>query len=713
MTEEQRMEEGRRMFQIFAARMFEQRVLQAYREKVANERQNMLLAEEEREREEERLAAAKKAEEAQKRREKRERQRQAKAEKEAQKAAEKAAKEAKAKAKQEELLEEQRKKKEEQRKKKEAERKALEEERKRKEAERLRRQQEEKERQAEAERKQRELKAQEKKAKEESRRKEREEREAKEKEIKERKAQEEKERREREAKAKADRERLRKEEQAAAAAKKPTVQPVGVALPPGLLKQTSSAGLPSPHVTPAVPKAPTPSRPRQSSQQGSHMSSPKTPHALPGSSNSVSPGSQNQPSAMPRAILTKPQASQHSIASHLHQPAHQMPPMGPPPGMHPPPGMTMPPGLNGFPGLQNPMPPGMTLPRHSISHAPGFPHQQPGPRWGGFPPAVHAPGPMPMSRGFSLDAPPGFSNMPPFSSLNQVNQMPGFDPRMATHSRQGSGSESFAPAPPTQPIQRPTPIQRPSSAKPDEDSKSGDSGIDEISDHLGSKALLDDVEDEPQPEPRRTSLQPGSLRTGSLGFGFHDAPPVPTRSDSYNSFHGPGSIPSVWGTPPMPFALSGPGGWGNSPTSGLFNNAPQWAPQQRPGEQRIVWIRRLLCDVCKSLRVQTDLDGFIDGGDVFEAVNSKRGASEMAINFQEIKEACDIIGDHSNGGGNLEYREPPSGSGQPPLSVRFVETTGPSPPALGEIGSPVPSHSALAGGNSFGRPFAGLGPPGL
>lgn len=33
-TEEQRMEEGRRMFQIFAARMFEQRVLNAYREKV-------------------------------------------------------------------------------------------------------------------------------------------------------------------------------------------------------------------------------------------------------------------------------------------------------------------------------------------------------------------------------------------------------------------------------------------------------------------------------------------------------------------------------------------------------------------------------------------------------------------------------------------------------------------------------------------------------
>ena len=39
------MEEGKRMFSIFAARMFEQRVLQAYREKVAQERQLQLLRE--------------------------------------------------------------------------------------------------------------------------------------------------------------------------------------------------------------------------------------------------------------------------------------------------------------------------------------------------------------------------------------------------------------------------------------------------------------------------------------------------------------------------------------------------------------------------------------------------------------------------------------------------------------------------------------------
>lgn len=44
-TNEQRMEEGRRMFQVFAARMFEQRVLAAYREKVARERQQRLIQE--------------------------------------------------------------------------------------------------------------------------------------------------------------------------------------------------------------------------------------------------------------------------------------------------------------------------------------------------------------------------------------------------------------------------------------------------------------------------------------------------------------------------------------------------------------------------------------------------------------------------------------------------------------------------------------------
>jgi hypothetical protein len=52
------MEDGRKMFQVFAARMFEQRVLTAYREKVARDRQNRLieeLEEEDRQRQEREL----------------------------------------------------------------------------------------------------------------------------------------------------------------------------------------------------------------------------------------------------------------------------------------------------------------------------------------------------------------------------------------------------------------------------------------------------------------------------------------------------------------------------------------------------------------------------------------------------------------------------------------------------------------------------------
>lgn len=64
------MEEGRRMFQIFAARMFEQRVLQAYREKVAQERQLQLLRELEDEEGAARAKEAKKALENQKKKDK-------------------------------------------------------------------------------------------------------------------------------------------------------------------------------------------------------------------------------------------------------------------------------------------------------------------------------------------------------------------------------------------------------------------------------------------------------------------------------------------------------------------------------------------------------------------------------------------------------------------------------------------------------------------
>ncbi|KAF3036470.1 Stress response protein nst1 [Didymella heteroderae] len=700
MTEEQRMEEGRRMFQIFAARMFEQRVLQAYREKVAAERQQRLLEELAEEDERKDQKEAKKLKEAQKRKEKKERQRQEQAEKQARKEAERAAKEAEQKAAEEKRLEEQRKKREEQRRKKEAERKAQEEEKQRKEAERQKRQQEERERQQEAERKAREAKAQEKKAKEEAKRKEREEREAKEKEAREKRIQEDKERKERDAKAKADK-------QAAAAGARKASQPP-VALPPQLLKQTSSSGMPSPHVTPALPKAPTPNRPRQTSQQGSHGSSPNTPQAAPGTSKSMSPTNANGPT-MPRSILTKPAAGLHQNHFQHGQQAPPMPPLAPLPGMPGPPGLNMggmPPGLNGFPG-QGSMLPGMMAPRPGM---PPFPPQLGTQNFRGFPP----PG-MPMGRGFPMDGPPGFGPMPGFGGPNQI---PGFGMGMSPHSRQGSGSFDRLPSvdspvsgPQAQPIQRPTPIKRPSSNKATDDESRPD--VDDLADHLGSKALLDDAEDIPEPPERRASVQQhGSFRGTPMGFGFADAP-IPSRNDSFSAFGAPGG--NIWGTPPMPFSLGSGASWGNSPTSGFFNNpfpvGSIRTNERGPNEQRIVWLRRMICAACKMVAArQPTQDGYVDASEVHQQIDNLRSPSEPAVTPEEMKEACDIIDiKQTNGGGSLEYRE--SGPGR--LShIKFVEMA-PPPATLGEIGSPVPGHSVLVGGFGNPRPFPGLGPQGF
>ena len=713
MTEEQRMEEGRRMFQIFAARMFEQRVLQAYREKVAAERQARLLEELEEEDQKKDLKEAKKAKEAQKRKEKKDKQKQIKAEEKAKRDAEIAAKEAELRAAEEKRLEEQRKKREEQRKKKEAERKAQEEEKQRKEAERQKRQQEERERQQESERKAREQKLLEKKAKDEAKRKEREEREAREKEAREKKAHEESQRRDRESKAKADKDRLRKDEQATAAAQTPrkASQPVAPALPPQLLKQTSSSGMPSPHVMPAVPKAPTPSRPRQTSQQGSHGSSPKTPQVAPGTNKSTSPTSHVQLPVMPKSILTKPPTSQASSHTQHGQPASPMPPIGPPPGMQGPPGLNMgnmPPGLNGFHG-QGPMMPGMMGPR---SNMPFFP-QQPGPQnFRGFPP----PG-MSMPRGFPMDGPPGLPPMPGFPG---TNQLPPFGMGMATHSRQGSRSferlsnmESPITAPSSQPIQRPAPIQRPSSVKPNEENRRKHSAeVDELADHLGSKALLDGKDiPEQRPEQRRASVQQhGSVRNPSIGFSFPDAPPA--LQTSYSSFGG-STTQNIWGTPSLAQFPSAGAPWGNSPTSSFFSNPlamnAHRAYERGPNEQRLIWLRRMVCAACKMLTArQPTPDGYVDASEVHQQVDTIRNPLEPVIMPEEIKEACDIIdGTPTNGGGSLEYKQ--LGDGR--LShIKFVDTQGP-PPTLGEIGSPVPSHSLPFAG--LGGRFPGLGPQGF
>ncbi|ANB12265.1 Nst1p [Sugiyamaella lignohabitans] len=170
-SEEQRMAEGRRMLQIFAARMFEQRVLNAYREKVAQERQKKLLEELEEENRLKEERELKKLKEKEKKKDKKRQQKLAKEEEKARKEAEKAQAEAALKAEQAKKQELARQKKLEQKKLQEEERKKkLEEERKREaERERKRREREEKENQRRREKEAKEAEARRLRAEEEAR----------------------------------------------------------------------------------------------------------------------------------------------------------------------------------------------------------------------------------------------------------------------------------------------------------------------------------------------------------------------------------------------------------------------------------------------------------------------------------------------------------------------------------------------------------------
>jgi hypothetical protein len=531
MTEEQRMEEGRRMFQIFAARMFEQRVLQAYREKVAAERQNKLLQELEDEKRRKEEREAKKAQDKDKKREKKRQAKQAKEEERLKKEAERREEEERLKVIEAKKAEEQRKRKEEQRQKREAERKAAEEEKRRREEEKKKRQEEEREREAEKERKRKEHQERERKKQQEAAKKAKEEKEARDRELREKREREDREKREREAKAKkeaVEKERKRKEEEArakadaAAAAKRaqqafastPTIPFTQTVPPPGY-----GASPHLPVVTPATPKqssGPQLHRPRNSSQQGSIQgsqgSSPKTPSVGPRLGSSASPSTpvlqQNLPGPIPiKGGFAFPGFPPTSMPHHI----------GPPPGVVPPDGIftpMSPMGMNG-PNPMQPFLPSMPQ-RQSIGN--GIPMfgagQMPlhNPQYRGFTTPnglamqLPPPGMRPVGgqgRGLFMgdithQLPPGVPLPPPGSPFGtRVEPMP-----MSGHSRIPSGGfdQIHRPAP------MPTPIQRPSSVAPQ---RNGGDQVDELSKVMGSRALLED-DDEPLPE----NMSPGRRVSG-------------------------------------------------------------------------------------------------------------------------------------------------------------------------------------------------------
>ena len=780
MTEEQRMEEGRRMFQIFAARMFEQRVLTAYKEKVAKERQQKLLEELEEESRQVTQRKAKKAKEAQKRKDKAAKKKEALAEEKARKEAEKAAEAEARLAEEARKAEEQRLKAEEKRKKKEAQKKAEEEERLRKEAERQRRIHEQKEKQAEQERKIREAKEREKKLKDEAKQKEKEakekeakEKEAKEKEAKERKeretkereAKERKEREARERKEQQDRERDRKAAQArdrskdgrrAKSDREPKEQAkredrqshskgVGPAPPatitlakrpaphatpatlPALPQQPTAAAAAAPSsfvspqipvATPALPKAPTPVRPRQVSQQeasASHTTSysasttsqnpsphPMTPtHASPGPIGSSSkPGSASTQGGVQQPSQAASPLGMPSKALPTHSSSINVPPMAIP---FPPPGISqVPPGFGGGSRMQPES--------HFNPFNPGFRS----PNMGSVPSAVGVP---PSGRGFPMShphPPPGFGQQAesPFGSINQGFAAGPAKDNGASHSRHPSGG-GYDPGSSTstssQLYGRPTPIGRPSSVVHGQRRTSGSpaisrASVDFVDHHLGSSALLDesDLQELPGAPPRPTNAAPGARL------------PVPTGAYGSDSLFPSGHNP--WGPTPIGQGsiFSPPPGFGASP------GASAWAPPAlsnsafgmqagigRQNQPRTVTIRQMLCRACKEL---ADIE---DGSaDPHTQRSGRAGYIPLStirahMNIQnsgdpptelELVDICDTEGNLSNGGGSFDVQRDEFGrvsirwsgaGGQLPLLQRPVGA-GPS-----EIGSPVVGGSSL------------------
>lgn len=548
MTENERMEEGRRMFQIFAARMFEQRVLTAYREKVAFERQQKLLEELDDESRVDAQREAKKAKEAQKKKDKKRQQKEAKDAEKSKREAEKAAEEAAAKALEEKKAEEIRLRKEEQRKKREAEKKAQEEEKQRKEVEKQRRIQEAKEQQAEAERKQREQKDREKKKREDTKKKEREEREAKEREAKEKRERDAAEKKEREAKAKADdeaKERLKQDAQLAPKKKSPAPIP----FPPGLHPPLTSSSHTSPRLqiaTPVVPKAPTPVRLRQASFQESHNISPKTSQPA-SSSTTTSPG---VTSGLQNGLSTLPAKSavQETPVQPAQLPSRYSPRLSPAHISHPPGLPSMPQAAgNVHPSAFGPplSPTASQLPnpysnQHPIGSGPqrGFmpPNGIP------YPPGIGGPSHMGLGRGGTMGPPlPQISTGGfPGINTNDVGRYGMSRDNISSQSHSRNTSASFdrtafdTPSIPAQaqPIARPAPIKRPSSVAPYQQSESfspRNADVDDLSNHLGSSALIDDTDtiNFQMDEHRHGSIAHGVPRNGGQGFGATPAFPNP------------------------------------------------------------------------------------------------------------------------------------------------------------------------------------------
>ncbi|KAJ2897262.1 stress response protein NST1 [Zalerion maritima] len=703
MTEAQRMEEGRRMFQIFAARMFEQRVLKAYRESVSKERAGQLLLELEEERAKEAQAKEAKAQAAQRRKEKEKERKRLKAEEKKRKEEQKKAEQEAQKAAKERQAQEQKAKMEEKRRQKELKKKAEEEERLRKEAERQRRLHEQKEKEERKAREAREARERDKKRKEEQ--------EARERAQREKEARDRKEQQERAEKTAAKDKNVKENRRPKYDNKPPQKAPApntSVAIPLGPKRPQQN---PTPVATPlqnravlakfsnspvvpvAIPSVPlskatgtiAATRPRIPSQHEdissvSHHSQSQNTSPHPVTPLQSSPGPTGMPGARsgsgqsigPAGLAMSPQPSMSSASS--------MPFSGPPP-----PGMPLPPGFH------QPLPPPPGLMHHSQGFPPISGGFRPGSALGSGPPPPGIPmGPPPglasPVRGFF--PPPGLSGPMDAPGLSQVFGPP-IDGSPSTHSRQASsGFDQSPPAPShVQQASRPAPIGKPSSvagqrAPGPRRSVSHATEPDDSTQHLGSKALLDDDE----PLQHATPMRMGNVAPG----------PRPLyQPDPFNNSVFP--LPVQWTNPlpNNPFGAPGfppglpSGGW-PVPAGGAFGGQIQPA---REAQSREVKARLQLCMVCHVLRpTQGDEEGFLDLDTIVRESRVMEDAGSISPDDVEI--LFSIEGNRNNGGGVFDIKR--DGNGK--KLVRFTEDDGNSS-IHGAVGAPgAVIGSPLVGG---------------
>lgn len=306
----------------------------------------------------------------------------------------------------------------------------------------------------------------------------------------------------------------------------------------------------------------------------------------------------------------------------------------------------------------------------------------------------------------------GFNGFPPGFGMHKEAAP------IQMHSRQQSGSmDSVAIDPirtPSLAIARPTPIKRPGSDGNNSRGQKQEKDLEDMTNHLGSSALLDDSDEPiaPPMNPRRASAAPASLGrhagfAPSMAYGGMDPSAFSSSPGGYNTW-GPHSNPFTTGSLPGPSYMSG---WGNSPSlpngfaglgglGGLGGGMPM-----RTSQPRSVAIRLMLCRACKNLSAS----GLGGSGNFHPITDVRSQIGEEVVSEKELLDLCETEGNGNNGGGFFDVRKDSNGT----LCIRYEADDG-APQTQrsvpGDIGSPIVGSAGLM---SFGGRGRVASPPGL